>query len=327
MDEEPPWESVISLGYEEGFCLLVQGTQLVIKRSCECIIALSLSQSVAFLPIPRLFMRILLKMAFSLLIWPISAMAQGPPPSGQPYPSGQGPTEAQGPAAASDTTTAANPTSIRIPVPVQTRAFLSLQPLKQAPPAAGYAPELKLSAGYSVTNLGMPSSVRVVLGGMNVSISADSSKRFGAKLDLGYARAPNVFGSRRNMDMLSYLVGPVFYPSNGNLLSTYAHFLAGGARVAGPFLDGNGGLQAGHVQYPAWAFGGGAEYRLSPAFGFRVSVDYLHTHFYNPSQAVRGQNALRVVNSIVFYPGMPSIGRHRKPDLRLGHRKQSTGAC
>src|SRR5437879_2419709 len=133
-------------------------------------------------------MRILLKMAFSLLIWPLSAMAQGPPPSGQPYPSGQSPTEAQGPAAASDTATAANPTSIRIPVPVQTRAFLSLQPLKQAPPAAGYAPELKLSSGYSVTNLGMPSSVRVVLCGMNVSISAPSSNRCGAKFDLGYAR-------------------------------------------------------------------------------------------------------------------------------------------
>jgi hypothetical protein len=69
-------------------------------------------------------------------------------------------------------------------------------------------------------------------------------------------------------------------------------------------------LIAGHVHYPAWAFGGGAEYSISPAFAFRVSIDYLHTHFYNSSGAVRGQNDLRVVNSFVYYLGASS--RHRR---------------
>jgi hypothetical protein len=192
---------------------------------------------------------------------------------------------------------------------VQPHSFLYLQPLKQAPLPAGYVPILKLSAGYSVTDFGMPSSGSVALSGANVTASVDSGRRFGATLDLDYAVARNVFKTGHHTDMLTYLVGPVFYPSRGNSLSTYVHLLAGGARVAGPFPNGNGGLNTGHVHYPAWAVGGGVEYRLSPAFGFRVSVDYLQTHFYNPSAAVRMQNDVRIVNSIVFYPGMPSFRR------------------
>ena len=203
-----------------------------------------------------------------------------------------------------------DPAPILIPAPARTPPFLYLQPMKQPPPPAGYAPLLKLSAGYSVTSLGLPSSARVALSGANVSISADSGKRFGATLDLDYAVAPNVFNTGRHMDMLSYLVGPVLYPSRRNSLSTFVRFLAGGARVSGPFSSGNGALLVGHVQYPAWAAGGGVEYLVSPAFGLRVSVDYLQSYFYNPSGVVRAQNDLRVVNSIVFYPGMPSFRRH-----------------
>jgi hypothetical protein len=236
-------------------------------------------------------------------------MAQGPPSSCQPDPPGQIPTGAQPAFPRPDSSTPASPTPIPTPILVQPRTFLYLQPLKQTPLPAGYARVLKLSAGYSVTSLGLPSSARLALSGVNLSASVDSGKRFGATLDLDYALAPNVFSSGRRMDMLSYLVGPVFYPSHGNFLTTYVHFLAGGAKVAGPFPNGNGALNTGHVHYPAWAVGGGVEYRLSPAFGFRINIDYLQTHFYNPSGVVRPQNDIRVVNSIVFYPGMPSFRR------------------
>jgi hypothetical protein len=101
----------------------------------------------------------------------------------------------------------------------------------------------------------------------------------------------------------------VFYPPSGNSLSTFAHVLVGGARVSGPFANANGGLRIGYVNYPAWAFGGGAEYRISPAFGFRVGVDYLRTHFVNSSRAVRGQNDVRIVNSFVYYFGKPIRNR------------------
>jgi hypothetical protein len=146
---------------------------------------------------------------------------------------------------------------------------------------------------------------------MNFTVSTDSGKRYGAKLDLGYERAPNVYSNGHPMGVFSYLFGPVFYLSNGALLSTHAHLLFGGARVAGPFPNGNGGLNIGYVNQPAWAFGGGAEYRLSPAFAFRVGVDYLRTHFYNSSGAVRGQNDIRIINSLVYYPGNPIRSRRR----------------
>jgi hypothetical protein len=192
---------------------------------------------------------------------------------------------------------------------MQTHAFLSLRRISQPPIFAGYVPVFNVSAGYSVTSVGLPTSGRAALNGFNLSISADSGRRIGAKLDLGYARAPSVFNSGHRMDMLSYLVGPVFSISNHHSLSTYAELLAGGARVAGPVSSGNGALITGYAHYPAWAFGGGAEYALSPAFGFRVSLDYLHTHFFNSSGAVRGQNDLRVVNSFVYYVG-ESLRRH-----------------
>jgi hypothetical protein len=170
---------------------------------------------------------------------------------------------------------------------------------------------VNLSAGYSVTNFAIPSSGRVALSGAHVSISGDSGTRFGATFDLDYGRAAKVFSSGHRMDALTYLAGPVFFPSNGNLLSTYVHLLVGGAKVVGPVPSGTGGSLVGHVHYPAWALGGGAEYRLSSSFAFRVSVDYLHTHFFRTAGAIRGQNDFRVVNSIVYYLGVPHV-KHRR---------------
>jgi hypothetical protein len=256
-------------------------------------------------------MRTLLKIAvpFLILIWPISVVAQNPPPSGQADSPDQIPAAPQTAAPPTNAMAPGDPTPILNPPPADTPQFISFQPMKQAPLPAGYAPVLKFSAGYSVTSLGLPSSARIALSGTDVSISADAGKRFGAILDLDYALAPNVFRSGRHMDMISYLVGPVLYPSHGNRLSTFVRVLAGGTRVSGPFPNGNGGLNAGHVQYPAWAAGGGAEYRLSSAFGLRVNVDYLRSHFFNPTEAVRAQNDFRVVSSIVFYPGRPGFRR------------------
>ena len=198
-----------------------------------------------------------------------------------------------------------NPAPIQIPVVQTTPALLYVHPSKPKPATfwTGYAPALHVSAGFSVTSLALPSSGHAVLGGVDAGFATDSGKRYGAMLDLGYQRSPNVYHSGRPMDVLSYLIGPVFYPSNSGSLSTSVHLLFGGARVSGPVPNGSGGLNLGHVHYPALAAGGGVEYRLSPAFGFRVSVDYLRTHFYNSLGVVRGQNDIRIVNSFVYYLG------------------------
>jgi len=186
-------------------------------------------------------------------------MAQDHPPPGQPPSPTQSPAGPQGFGPSSNTTTTPSPTPGEIPVLVQPApAFLYMRPIKKpplrqtpVPIAAGHAPLLNISGGFSVTSLGTPSGGRAVLSGMNFSLSRDSGKWLGAKLDLSYARAPNVFHTGYRMEAISYLVGPVFYPSSGDSLSTYAHVLVGGARVSGPFPNGMGGLSIGYVNYPA----------------------------------------------------------------------------
>ena len=273
-----------------------------------------------------LFTRTLPRIAFSFLIWPILVAAQDPPASGEPSPPSGEPSKpsqtppgvqdplppppgAQNLLPPSDPALAPSPRPLPIPAVVHAPGFLFLRPIAQPPVAAGYARILNISAGLSVVSLGLPSAGHAALSGMDTSISVDTSKHFGAKLDLGYVRAQNVFGSGHGMNMLSYVAGPVFLPSDGRVLSSFAHFLVGGARIAGPFPNINGGLNIGRAQYPAWAAGGGAEYHISPTFAFRVSIDYLHTHFFNPSGAIRGQNDLRIVNSIVYY-GVPIRRQH-----------------
>jgi hypothetical protein len=238
------------------------------------------------LPVPHLLMRMALKISFSLLLVPILARAQGPPPPDQSDPPSQSSAEGQSLLPSSSTPPPAPEPSL-IPVVVQTRP-LYLQPMPKTPVPAAYAPALQVSAGFLVTSLGMP-----------------------AELDLSYSSAPNVFNSGHRMNMLSYLVGPAYYPSRRDSVSTFVHFLAGGTRVAGPFSNRNGGLLLGHVQYPAWGGGGGVECSISQAFALRVSIDYLRTNFYNPAGNIRGQNDIRVVNSIIYYPGQLSFRRHR----------------
>jgi hypothetical protein len=254
-------------------------------------------------------MRVVLKTIFLFLIWPMLAVAQEPPPVAPPP---DLPAQTTGP-----TSDPVSPNSILSPSPPPiTPTLVSappryVGPIRQPPNAAGYAPAFNVSTGFSVTNLSLPASGRIALTGVTTTFSADSGKIFGAVLDVGYARSANVVGSGHSMDALTYLAGPVFHLSRGRLLSTHAEVLFGGARIAGPVPSATGGVAAGHVHYPAWAAGGGAEYHLSPAFGLRVSVNYLHTHFYNASVAVRGQNDIRVVNSLVYYFG--ASVRRRQP--------------
>ena len=236
-------------------------------------------------------------------------MAQDSSLPNQPNPSVQSPSGSNDSTPGLDTTTPPSPAPPPI-LPVQAPPYHYFRPIKRPPIAPGYFRVFNLSAGYSVTDLAMPSSGRVALTGMDVSLAADGGKRVGAKLDLSYAHTTNVLNSGHPADVLSYLFGPTFSLWSGNSASTSVHVLAGGARVTGTFPIAGGGLTTGHVHYPALDFGGSAEYRLSRAFGFRVTIDCLHAHFYNSSGAIRGQNDLRVVNSIVYYVGEPVRSRH-----------------
>ena len=260
-------------------------------------------------------MRNVWKMALSCLIWPISVLAQDPSPPNQPTPPPvQSPPDANNSTAGSNTTTDPSPAPFAAAPVLPAKPFKSLyfRPTNQPPVAPGYFTVLSVSTGYSVTSLSTPTTGRIALGGFDVSLAADGGRRIGAKLDLSYTVAPNVSNTGHRIDVFSYLMGPTISLWKHNFLSTQAHILLGGAKVTGPVANAGGGFSKGNVHYPAWEFGGSVEYAISPAFGFRVTIDSMHTHFFNPSGAVQGQNDIRVINSIVYYLGEP---------LRFGGRR------
>ena len=176
----------------------------------------------------------------------------------------------------------------------------------QSPIAAGAAPNVSVSLGYSSVSLGMTPSSRVALNGLETSAATDFLSRVGAKLDVGYARASNVFASGRDSDVLYYLGGPVVRLSRRKGFAAYAQGLLGGARVTGPVPLTGGGFGSGYANKLSWSAGLGAEFRLSGALAFRVGGDYLHTAYFSPSATLRGQTDFRTIGSIVYYFGRGS---------------------
>jgi opacity protein-like surface antigen len=173
-------------------------------------------------------------------------------------------------------------------------------PAARAPVFGRRDPKVTASVGYAFTNLSMPSSNRVNLSGVDAAVTADLSTRLGVTANPSYVRASNVLDTGQHVDVLSYLVGPVFYPARRGRLATYAHALVGGARVSGVIPFNGTGNETGYVNKWSWAIGGGIEYQVSRSVALRSGGDYQHTYFYNLNSAIRGQNDFRVVSSVVY---------------------------
>jgi opacity protein-like surface antigen len=153
-------------------------------------------------------------------------------------------------------------------------------------------------------------SNRVGLNGADISITVGLYSRVALRGDLGYARAANVFGSAHHSDVLSYLAGPVFYPTTHRHVDTYIHALMGGARVTGPILLNGGGIAKGSwANQFAWAVGAGGEFWVSDSVAIRTGVDYLRTAYYDSSLLIRGQNNIRTTASVVYFFGKRSRTR------------------
>lgn len=188
-------------------------------------------------------------------------------------------------------------------------AFCTRSALAQSPTVGAIGPSFNGSLGHSYVGFEMPSSDRIGLNGAEASVTVDYS-RLGVRLDLGYVRAQNVFGSGYHTDVLSYLAGPILYPSRHKRLRTYIQGLIGGARITGPVPLAGGGFGRGYVNKFAWGAGCGWEYEFSSSFAFRVGGDYLHTPFFSPALTIRGQNNFRTTASIVYFFGTGSQRRH-----------------
>jgi hypothetical protein len=182
--------------------------------------------------------------------------------------------------------------------------------MAQSPRAAAIGSHISASLGYSFTNLDVPSVSRTDLNGADAAFTIDVVPRFGARLDVGYSRASDVFNSGKHSDILSYLAGPIFYQMRRRKLAVFAQGLFGAARVTGAVPVNGGGFLTGYANQFACAVGTGAEYRVYDSIGFRIGADYLHTRYADPGLVIRGQNNLRLTVSFVYFFGKYSGKRH-----------------
>jgi opacity protein-like surface antigen len=173
-------------------------------------------------------------------------------------------------------------------------------PITRPPVFVGKGVTVRTSVGYAYMSLSTSSSNRVNLSGVDAAATVDLSLRLGVSIDSSYVRASNVLNTGWHSDVLSYLAGPVFYPTRSAKLTTYVHGLVGGARVTGAIPESGGGFELGYVNKLSWVLGAGVEYQVWPSFAFRIGGDYQHTYFYNADVAIRGQNGIRVVCSAVY---------------------------
>jgi len=176
----------------------------------------------------------------------------------------------------------------------------------QAPLTTGSGPSIQTHAGFAYLEQPAPTSSRIPMYGIDTGATVEVSRRFGVRLDLGYARASNVLSSGHHSDILSYLGGPVFYPLTTRRMQTYVQFLAGGARVTGVTPYNQSQFLTGYANEFAWAGGCGLEVRTSRDTAVRLGADYLHTSYFDPTAALQGQGNLRAVISFVYFLGRGS---------------------
>ena len=179
----------------------------------------------------------------------------------------------------------------------------------QSPVTAGKAKSFEVSLGYSYLSHEDSESNRTGLSGAAASFTIGLKSRLGISADLGYSRADNVLGTGSHSDVLSYLAGPVFYPTTQHHVRTYIHVLLGGARVSGPIPVTGGFIVGSWKTGLAWAVGGGIDYHLSDSIALRTGVDYLRTTYYDSSLTIQGQNNIRATVALVYSFGMQSRKR------------------
>jgi opacity protein-like surface antigen len=168
------------------------------------------------------------------------------------------------------------------------------------PNISGSGPTVEASVGYAYVSLNLPSTNRVNLSGVDTTLTADFVHHLGVTADFTYARASDVLSTGHHADVLSYLVGPVFYPTQHTKLTTYVHGLIGASRVTGVVPYNGNSYETGYVNKLAWALGGGVQYQVSRSVALRAGGDYLRTEYFDLGAAIRGQNNFRGVCSVVY---------------------------
>jgi len=175
----------------------------------------------------------------------------------------------------------------------------------QEPKAAaiGLQPEVRAGIGLAYLDFDLSPSARKGFLGLESEMSLDLSPRFGAEIEVGYLRASNVFGTGQPSDTLTYLVGPVWYPTRRSF-QPYLHGLVGLARVTGPVPAAANQFEFGMANKLAWQLGAGVEVPVHGPIRLRIGVDYLHSAYFGPLLEIRGQNNVRIMASVEYVFGI-----------------------
>ena len=168
---------------------------------------------------------------------------------------------------------------------------------------AGKSKSVDVSLGYAYVSQPVGSSNRLGLNGADASATIGLFPHFGIMADLGYARASHPLGTPSHSDVLSYLAGPVFYPTVQRKFDPYVRALFGGARVTGPVPVNGGILIGGYASGFAWAVGGGIDYQVTRSIALRTGLDYMRTAYFGPTLAMQGQNNFRATAAVVYLFG------------------------
>ncbi|MGO9086669.1 MAG: hypothetical protein ACLQBK_15685 [Candidatus Sulfotelmatobacter sp.] len=177
---------------------------------------------------------------------------------------------------------------------------LAQNQLQPGPPVAAYGPSYDVSCGYSYLSSSIPSAGRVGLNGLNATGRANFLPHWGVAVDSGYVRTSNVLSTGQSGYTLTFLAGPVFYPSEHRRIRMFVHGLVGAGLVDAAVPVNGTRYLYGWVERPAYALGGGIERSVVGPFAVRLSGDYLRTAYADSTGAVRSQNNLRVTASIVL---------------------------
>ena len=169
-----------------------------------------------------------------------------------------------------------------------------------APPAAATSPVFEASVAYTYLALDTPSRQRVGLSGVDANGFVDFNPRWGMMVDSSYSRAGNVLGTGHSGNVLSFLIGPQFYPVDFGNTRIFVHTLAGVSLVNSAVPVKGTYYLGGTVTRFSYALGGGVEHTVAGPLAIRVGADYLRTTFADSTAAMQFQNNVRFITGIVF---------------------------
>lgn len=168
-------------------------------------------------------------------------------------------------------------------------------------PEAASGPAFDFSAGYTYLTMPVTSTNSANLYGLDTTAGIDFLHHWGAVADASYVRASNTLGMGHGSYIMTFLVGPTYYPFERHSFRVSLRGLVGAGLVDSIVPVNTTTSLHGWVARQSYAGGVGIEHLLYGPLGIRLNGDYLRTAFVNSANAVQGQNNLRLTVSFVFH--------------------------